>query len=75
MIRAAACKINDFRVKDLSTTGISSGHHSGVMPSNLCLEFAHFSLQQHQTSFIQHFPNGFFMSIQACFAVRSLSDL
>jgi len=25
------------------------------MPCNLCLERAHFSLQQHQTSFIQHF--------------------
>jgi len=56
MIRAAACKINDFRVKDLSTTGISSGHHSGAMDCNLCLELAHFSLQSPRTSFIQHFP-------------------
>jgi len=47
MIRDAARKINDFRVKSLS--------HSGAMDCNLCLELAHFSLQQHRSSFIQHF--------------------
>jgi len=56
MIRDPARKMNDFCVKDLSTTGISSGHHSVAMDCNLCLELAHFSLQQHRTSFIQHFP-------------------
>jgi len=48
MIRDAACKMNNVRVKDLS--------HSGAMPCNLCLELAHFPLQPHQTKFIQHFP-------------------
>jgi len=48
MIHDPARKMNDFYVKDLS--------HSGAMPCNLCLELAHFSLQPHRTSFIQHFP-------------------
>jgi len=47
MIRGAACKTNDFRVKDFS--------HSDAMPCNLCLELVHFPSQPHQTSFNQHF--------------------
>jgi len=55
MIRDPARKMNDFHVKDLSTTGISSGHHSGAMDCNLCFELARFSLQPLRSSFIQHF--------------------
>jgi len=49
MIRDTACKMNDFCVKDLS--------HSDAMSYNLYLELAHFPLQLHRTSFIQHFPS------------------
>jgi len=61
MIRDPACKMSDFCVKGLSTTGIPSGHHSGAMACNLRLELAHFSLQPLRTSFIQHFLSGQFL--------------